>query len=471
MHPMGWDAFGLPAEQHAKKTGTPPRTTTEKNIDNFRRQLKMLGFSYDWDRELATTDVDYFRWTQWIFLVLFDTWFDAAAAARPADRRVADPRRGRRARARRPSRRYRDEHRLAYQIEAPVNWCPALGTVLANEEVIGGLSERGGHPVVRMPLRQWMLRITAYADRLEKDLDGLDWSESIKTLQRNWIGRSTGAEVDFFIGTTRRARTASRAPTEFEAWRDGRSANGRLSAQARRRRAADLHHAARHALRRHLHGHRAGASVRRAADARRSRPRRCEAYCEQGRRARAISTAPTWPRTRRASSPAPTRSIRSTAQPIPIWVADYVLISYGTGAIMAVPAHDERDFEFAKTVRAADRAGGRSRATRSCARRCASAGARPAARRLHRRRHARSTRGRYDGLPTAEFKQRIAADLATQGPRPRGGELQAPRLALQPAAFLGRAVPDPPRAGRRRPAQRPAARRAGRMTCRSTCRR
>ena len=200
MHPMGWDAFGLPAEQHAKRTGAHPRTTTEENIANFRRQLKMLGFSYDWQRELATTDVGYFRWTQFIFLVLFDTWFDSAAqkgrpiAELPIPEEVALE--GRDAVA-----DYRDQRRLAYQLEAAVNWCPALGTVLANEEVQGGVSERGGHPVVRMPLRQWMLRITSYADRLERDLDGLDWPESIKLLQRNWIGRSTGAEVDFFIGT------------------------------------------------------------------------------------------------------------------------------------------------------------------------------------------------------------------------------------------------------------------------------
>ena len=200
IHPMGFDAFGLPAEEHAIKTGAHPRSRTEKNIDTFRRQLKSLGFSYDWSRELATTDVEYFRWTQWIFLQIFDTWFDhdqqrgrpISELPIPADvKSQGDD-------AVRP---YQDEQRLAYQSEAPVNWCPALGTVLANEEVIDGMSERGGHPVVRMPLRQWMLRITAYADRLEKDLEGLDWSEGIKALQRNWIGRSTGAEVDFFIGS------------------------------------------------------------------------------------------------------------------------------------------------------------------------------------------------------------------------------------------------------------------------------
>ncbi|MEM2082593.1 MAG: class I tRNA ligase family protein, partial [Candidatus Bathyarchaeia archaeon] len=172
MHPMGWDAFGLPAEQHAKRTGTHPRETTERNIANFRRQLKMLGFSYDWTRELATTDPDYFRWTQYIFLVLFDTWFDPEAGkGRPISELPIPPEVAAEGDA--AVCRYQDEHRLAYQLEAPVNWCPALGTVRAIEEVVGGVSERGGHPVVRIPLRQWMLRITAYADRLERDLDAL----------------------------------------------------------------------------------------------------------------------------------------------------------------------------------------------------------------------------------------------------------------------------------------------------------
>ncbi|HMO85392.1 MAG TPA: class I tRNA ligase family protein, partial [Lacipirellulaceae bacterium] len=198
VHPMGFDSFGLPAEEHAIKTGVHPRVQTEKNIATFRRQLKMLGFSYDWGRELATTDVEYFRWTQWIFLQIYDTWFDGdeqrgrPIAELPIPDDVA-------AAGDDAVRAYQDDHRLAYQSHAPVNWCPALGTVLANEEVIDGKSEVGGHPVVRMPLRQWKLRITAYADRLEKDLEGLDWHEGIKALQRNWIGRSTGAEVDFFV--------------------------------------------------------------------------------------------------------------------------------------------------------------------------------------------------------------------------------------------------------------------------------
>ena len=199
LHPIGFDAFGLPAEEHAIKTNTPPRFRTERNIATFRRQLKMLGFSYDWRRELATTDLQYFRWTQWIFLVMFDSWFDPVQQkGRPIAELPIPPEIDSQGQA--AVRRFQDEHRLAYQCDALVNWCPALGTVLANEEVIDGKSERGGHPVQRIPLRQWMLRITAYAERLESGLDQLDWPESIKTLQRNWIGRSTGAEVDFYIG-------------------------------------------------------------------------------------------------------------------------------------------------------------------------------------------------------------------------------------------------------------------------------
>ncbi|MEM9700886.1 MAG: class I tRNA ligase family protein, partial [Planctomycetota bacterium] len=172
LHPMGWDAFGLPAEQHAVKTGVHPRETTAKNIDTFRRQLKSLGFSYDWSRELSTTDPDYFRWTQWIFLELYDTWYDVEAKkGRPiSELPIPDAVKEQGEEA---VRRYQDDKRLAYQTHAPVNWCPELRTVLANEEVIDGKSERGGHPVVRLPLRQWMLRITAYADRLLGDLDTL----------------------------------------------------------------------------------------------------------------------------------------------------------------------------------------------------------------------------------------------------------------------------------------------------------
>ncbi len=204
LHPMGWDAFGLPAEQYAVENNVHPRITTQQNIDNFRRQIKSLGFSYDWDREIATTDPDYYKWTQWIFLQIHDTWYDpecewtdaAGRHRRGKGRPIADlpipP-------GTTDPDAYRDSRRLAYRAEVPVNWCPKLGTVLANEEVIDGKSERGGYPVIRMPLTQWMLRITAYAERLVEDLDDLDWPRPIKDMQRNWVGRSEGAEVDFPI--------------------------------------------------------------------------------------------------------------------------------------------------------------------------------------------------------------------------------------------------------------------------------
>ena len=343
VHPMGWDAFGLPAEQHAKKTGTHPRTTTEKNIAEFRRQLKMLGFSYDWDREVATTDVAYFRWTQFIFLVLFDTWFDAeqqkgrpiAELPIPAEVTAAGPE---------AVCRYRDEHRLAYQLEAPVNWCPALGTVLANEEVIGGVSERGGHPVVRIPLRQWMLKITAYADRLEKDLDPLDWSESIKLLQRNWIGRSTGAEVDFFIGT-QTGDDGMPSQEEFEYGVVARIDDGFpqkpgdnvLRIYTTR---PDTLYGATYMV----------IAPEHPFVGRLTKPQQAaavEAYC------RGAAFKSDLDRTDLAKEKTGVFTGSYAVNPVngkatPIWVADYVLISYGTGAIMAVPAHDSRDFEFAK---------------------------------------------------------------------------------------------------------------------------
>jgi len=227
LHPMGWDAFGLPAEQYAVKTGLHPREATEQNIVTFKRQIKSLGFSYDWSREFATTDPGYFKWTQWIFLKLYNSWFnpetnraepiatlkyppelERAAGILPADQTSLPPNAGKgnhnclqdagsTLEARRHA--WRDKHRLAYVTEAPVWWCEALGTVLANEEVIDGKSELGDHPVVRKPMRQWMLRITAYAERLLQDLDTIDWSESLKEMQRNWIGRSEGAEVEFKI--------------------------------------------------------------------------------------------------------------------------------------------------------------------------------------------------------------------------------------------------------------------------------
>jgi leucyl-tRNA synthetase len=342
MHPMGWDAFGLPAEQHAKKTGKHPRITTEENINNFRRQLKMLGFSYDWDRELATTDVAYFRWTQFIFLVLFDTWFDAEQQkGRPiAELHVPDEvaEQGPDAVA-----VYRDEHRLAYQIEAPVNWCPALGTVLANEEVIGGLSERGNHPVVRMPLRQWMLRITAYADRLENDLAGLDWSESIKMLQRNWIGRSTGAEVDFFIGSVVDAE-GKPSQREYEGWQRDRELAGypdKPDEQVLRiyTTRPDTLFGATYMVIAPEHPFVERLTAPAQAEA-------VRAYCDKAARKSDLDrTDLAKDKTGVFTGSYAINPV--TGRPIPVWVADYVLISYGTGAIMAVPAHDSRDFEFA----------------------------------------------------------------------------------------------------------------------------
>lgn len=340
MHPMGFDAFGLPAEEHAIRTGTPPRESTNRNIATFRRQLKMLGFSYDWGREVATTDPDYVRWTQWIFLVLFDTWFDTAQQkGRPIAELPIPPEVAATGEA--AIAAYRDEHRLAYQSEAPVNWCPALGTVLANEEVIGGVSERGGHPVVRLPLRQWMLRITAYADRLEKELEHLDWPASIKKLQCDWIGRSTGAEVDFFIPPAGDGDAKA-----FEAWKQARGKAGfpaKPGSDVLRiytTRPDTLYGvtymviAPEHPLRDALTTPGQQAAI--------------EAYCEAAARKSDLDRTDL----AREKTGVFTGSHvihPLTGQPVPVWVADYVLATYGTGAIMAVPAHDDRDYEFAKT--------------------------------------------------------------------------------------------------------------------------
>ncbi|AYV67526.1 leucine--tRNA ligase [Niallia circulans] len=279
LHPMGWDAFGLPAEQYALDTGNHPAEFTQKNIDTFRRQIKSLGFSYDWDREINTTDPEYYKWTQWIFLKLY-------------------------------------EMGLAYVDEVAVNWCPALGTVLANEEVIDGKSERGGHPVERRPMRQWVLRITAYADRLLEDLDEVDWPESIKEMQRNWIGRSEGAEVTFRIDNHDESFTVftTRPDTLFGATY------------------AVL--APEHALVEKITTSEQKADV--------------EAYLEK------VKSKSDLERTDLAKEKTGVFTGAYAINPangekMPIWIADYVLVSYGTGSIMAVPAHDERDYEFAKT--------------------------------------------------------------------------------------------------------------------------
>lgn len=278
LHPMGWDAFGLPAEQYALDTGNDPAEFTAKNIATFKRQIQELGFSYDWDREINTTDPGYYKWTQWIFTKLV-------------------------------------EMDLAYVDEIPVNWCPALGTVLANEEVIDGKSERGGHPVERRPMRQWVLRITKYADRLLDDLEEVDWPESIKDMQRNWIGRSEGAQVKFTVANTDKYFEVftTRPDTLFGATYCVLAPEHKLVDEIT-------------------------TAEQRAA---------VEAYLEK------VKMKSDLERTDLAKEKTGVFTGAYAVNPIngkqvPIWIADYVLASYGTGAIMAVPAHDERDYEFAK---------------------------------------------------------------------------------------------------------------------------
>ncbi len=405
MHPMGWDAFGLPAEQHAKKTGTHPRTTTEKNIANFRRQLKMLGFSYDWDRELATTDVEYFRWTQFIFLTLFNTWFDPdqqkgrPIAELPIPEDVQEE-------GDEAVRRYQDEHRLAYQIEAPVNWCPELGTVLANEEVQGGVSERGGHPVIRIPLRQWMLRITAYADRLEKDLESLNWSEGIKALQRNWIGRSTGAEVDFFIGLSA-GDDGKPDERQYRGWLRDRQLGGFprkpdfdvLRIYTTR---PDTLFGATYMVIAPEHPY-----VERLTQP--DQAQSVKAYCDEAARKSDLDRTDL----AKVKTGVFTGSYAVNpvnGKPVPIWVADYVLISYGTGAIMAVPAHDTRDFEFARQfgidILPVVDPGQAEEVSRDDV---------LAGTAVFTELGVAMNSGQYDGLPTNTFKTKITEDLAAKG--------------------------------------------------------
>ena len=334
LHPMGWDAFGLPAEQHAILTGTHPRETTAQNIATFKRQLKMLGFSYDWSREIDTTSLDYVKWTQWIFLELF-------------------------------------ERGLAYQNEVPVNWCPALGTVLANEEVVNGLSERGGHPVERVPLRQWVLKITAYAERLLADLDDVDWPTSTRIMQQEWIGRSEGAEVQFeVVGHDSVIEIYTTRPdTLFGATFIVLAPEHPLVDQV-------------------------------TTTARRDQ---VTAYVQQ-------ATAKS-ERDRQASKEKTGVFTGGFAinpvngAEIPIYIADYVLWGYGTGAIMAVPAHDERDFEFATAhgipiVEVVSKTGTPSESPLS------EAVVEPGI---------AVNSGKYDGLSTDEFKERVTADLEAEG--------------------------------------------------------
>jgi len=278
LHPMGWDAFGLPAEQYAIKTGTHPKKTTEENIKNFMRQIKMLGFSYDWDREINTTDEKYYKWTQWIFLQLYNKG-------------------------------------LAYEAKVPVNWCPELKAVLANEEVIDGKSEIGGHPVIQQPMRQWMLKITDYAESLLNGLNDLDWPESVKDLQRNWIGKSEGANIHFNLPSINQAITiyTTRPDTLFGA--------------------TYMVLAPEHPLVEKLvsSGQKSAVISYTEASQKKSDMDRGELNKEK------------------TGVPLDAYAINPVnGEEVPIWVADYVLMSYGTGAIMAVPGHDQRDYEFAK---------------------------------------------------------------------------------------------------------------------------
>ena len=301
LHPMGWDAFGLPAEQYAIRTGQHPEITTRENIASFKRQLKRIGFSYDWEREINTADPAYFRWTQWIFLQIYNSWFN------PETRRAE------------PIATYTgddpDSVRLAYVAEVPVNWCPELGTVLANEEVIDGKSEVGGFPVVRRPMRQWMLRITAFAERLMDELEPLDWPDGIKLLQRNWIGKSEGAEIEFEIdGSEHKVRVFTTRPDTLY--------GGTYLVLAPEHPLVDLIVS---------QGQQSTVREYREQAARKSDLERAELTKEKtGVFSGAFAINP------------------ASREKIPIWIADYVLSGYGTGAIGGVPAHDERDLEFAR---------------------------------------------------------------------------------------------------------------------------
>ncbi len=358
LHPMGWDAFGLPAEQYAIQTGVHPAVTTRRATDNFRRQLKRFGFSYDWSREVSTIDPDYYKWTQWIFLRAYDSWYDpnqpGGGRARPIGELIAElesgdlrvgldgelvhvgaaaatgllggepvgTRRWHELNAA-EQRAVIDNQRLAYIDEATVNWCPKLGTVLANDEVIDGRSERGGHPVLRKPLRQWMFRITAYAERLLRDLDTVDWPASTKAMQAEWIGRSEGAEVDFALadqGSDLAIRVFTTRPDTIFGATFMVVAPEHPVVEAALRGPAGAGGADLGALRDYVAAARNRSDVDRMADTRDKTGVFTGLYCE---------------------NPA-------TGERIPVWTADYVLMGYGHGAIMAVPAHDDRDFAFAR---------------------------------------------------------------------------------------------------------------------------
>ncbi|MDW8263473.1 MAG: leucine--tRNA ligase, partial [Phycisphaerales bacterium] len=421
LHPMGWDAFGLPAEQYAIKHNVHPAVTTRQNIENFRRQIRMLGLSYDWDREIDTTDPSYYRWTQWIFLQIYNSYFDPIDnKARPISHLLhqlenenyvvapdgsihlnpqqegmealsghVDPFRFWRELSPAEQRDVIDGMRLAYTDEAPVNWCPALGTVLANEEVIDGKSEVGGFPVERRPMRQWMLRITAYAERLLADLDLLQWPDSLKEMQRNWIGKSVGAEIDF----------------EIADWKDaGRGDQDVITVFTTRPDtlygATYLVLAPEHPLveRVTTDSQRPAVEAYQALTRNKSeRDRLADARDKTGVFTGSYAVNPI------------------NDEKIPIWIADYVLMGYGTGAIMAVPAHDQRDFEFARkfnlpirqVVRPVQESSGATRGEKSD-----SSGPLPAA----FEGDGIAVNSEFiNGLPTPQAKERITEALEAEG--------------------------------------------------------
>lgn len=315
LHPMGFDAFGLPTEQHAVKVGQHPALIADKNCAVFRAQLKTLGYSYDWDREISTCTPQYYKWTQWIFLKLYNSWFDQQQQKSRPIEQLEIPKEIQ-AKGQQSIEDYRAGFRLAYYTEAMVNWCPGLGSVLANEEVINGLSERGGHPVFKKPMKQWMLRITSYAERLINELEGVDWPESIKEQQRNWIGKKHGAEIDFQIegSTDKITAFTTRPDTLFGVTFFVLSPEHPMAKQLTS--SENL--------------------------------KRVQAYCDEALKMSELQrTIENRKKTGVFTGGYVLNPI--SKERIPVYVGDYVLMSFGTGAVMGVPAHDERDFEFART--------------------------------------------------------------------------------------------------------------------------
>ena len=309
LHPMGFDSFGLPAEQYAIKTGKHPKETTENNISKFKEQLNQLGLSFDWDREVRTSDSKYYRWTQWIFLKLYNSYFDYKNNRAETIEKLELPK----GLSANKKIEYIDSKRLAYIDEIDVNWCEELGTVLSNEEVIGGVSERGGFPVIRRPMRQWVMRITDFSERLLEDLDTLDWPDSIKLSQKNWIGKSTGAEISFPIDNKKNIKVFSTRPDTIYG-------------------ATYLVLAPEHKMVDSLTTEEYKDQIINYVD---KTAKKSELERQENEKNKTGVFTGSF-----ATNPI-------SGEKIPIWISDYVLSSYGTGAIMAVPAHDERDYEFA----------------------------------------------------------------------------------------------------------------------------